>query len=156
MTANDDLATGERPGFAARYLNPFRLAAYLLVLFCIGHTTGALISVPSFGGQADAILAAMKSTHFQCQTSDCTWLGFYLGFGWIASIFFLASAAIAWFLGGVSRSAQRTLKPVAWTLFLSHTAGAVVVWTWFFIVPQVFATLVAVLLGYECLVKLRA
>jgi hypothetical protein len=152
----DAFRATERPGFAARYLNPFRLAAYLLVLFCLGHSTGALISLPSFGAQGDAVLAAMRSTHFQCQMSDCTWLGFYLGFGWIVSIFFLASAAIAWFLGGLSRSEQRTLKPVAWTLFLSHTAAVVVVWTWFFIVPQVFATVVAVLLGYECLVKLRA
>lgn len=153
---NGYLAGTARLGFVARYLNPFRLAAYVLILFCLGHTSGALISLPSFGPQGDAVLASMKATHFQCQTSDCTWFGFYLGFGWMVSVFFLVAAAIAWYLGGRSRVEQRALKPVAWVLFLGNVANAVIAWSWFFIAPQVFATVAAVLLGYECLVKLRA
>lgn len=153
---NTYVAAAERPGFVARYLNPFRIAAVILVLFFLGHTLGALIGLPSFGAQGDAVLAAMKETHFQCQTSDCTWFGFYLGFGWDVSVFFLLSAAIAWYLGGRSRAEQRALKPIAWSLFLSHVASAGIAWTWFFIAPQLFATVVAALLGYECLVKLRA
>ncbi len=109
----------------------------------------------SFGAQSDAVLAAMKATPFQCQTSTCTWFGFYLGFGWMVSVFFLVSAAIAWYLGGKSRVDQRALKPVAWALFLGNVANAAIAWNWFFIAPQFFATAVAVLLGYECLVKLR-
>lgn len=151
-----DYARNEsKPSFAARYLNPFRLAAYILILYCLGHTMGALIRTPSFGPPVDTVLAAMKSTHFRCQTSDCTWFGFYLGFGWTVSIFFLVSAAIAWYLGGLSRAEQRALRPIAWTLFLGNAAGAVVAWIWFFIAPQVFATVGAALLGYQC-VKLRA
>jgi uncharacterized protein YndB with AHSA1/START domain len=153
---NGYLAASERPDFVARYLNPFRLTAYVLILFCLGHTSGALIRLPSFGPQGDTVLAAMKATHFQCQTSDCTWFGFYLGFGWMVSVYFLVAAAIAWHLGGRSRMEQRALKPVAWALFLGNVANAVIAWNWFFIAPQLFATLVALLLGYECLVKLRA
>ena len=153
---NGYLAGGERSGFVARYLNPFRLAAYVLILFCLGHTSGALIRLPSFGAQGDTVLAAMKATHFRCQTSDCTWFGFYLGFGWMVSVFFLVVAALAWYLGGRSRVEQRALKPVAWALFLGTLANSVIAWNWFFIAPQVFGTVVAVLLGYECLVKLRA
>jgi uncharacterized protein YndB with AHSA1/START domain len=149
------LAARERPGFAARYLNPFRLATYILVLFCLGHTMGALVNIPSFGAQGDAVLAAMQSTHFRCQTSDCTWFGFYMGFGILVSIFFLASAAITWYLGGLDATAQRRLAPLAWTMFLSHAGSAVVAWIYFFVAPLVFATLVAVLLGYQCLVRLR-
>jgi len=153
---NGYLAASARPGFAARFLNPFRLTAYVLVLFCLGHTTGALIRLPSFGPQSDAVLAGMKATHFQCQTSDCTWFGFYLGFGWMVSVFFLVTAAIAWYLGGRSRLEQRALRPVVWALFLGNVANVAIGWTWFFIAPQVFGTVVAILLGYECLVKLRA
>ena len=138
------------------YLNPFRLAAIILILFALGHTFGALIGLPSFGAQSDAVLAAMKTTQFQCQTSQCTWFGFYLGFGWEGSVFLLLSAAIAWYLGGRSPTEQRALKPIAWALFLSQVAGTVIVWMWFFIVPQVFATVVSALLGYQCLVNLRA
>src|SRR5262249_42176501 len=153
---NGYLATSRRPGFVSRYLNPFRLVAYILILFCLGHSSGALIRLPSLGLQSDAVLAAMKTTHFQCQTSDCTWFGFYLGFGWMVSVFFLVAAAIAWYLGGRSRAEQRALKPVPWTLFLGNAANTVIAWSWFFIAPQIFATIVTVLLGYECLVKLRA
>jgi uncharacterized protein YndB with AHSA1/START domain len=152
---NGYLADAERPGFAARYLNPFRLATYVLILFFLGHTLGALINIPSFGTAGDAVLAAMRSTQFRCQTSDCTWFGFYMGFGIFVSIFFLATAAIAWYLGGLDRPRQRALAPIAWMLFLAYAANAVVAWTYFFIAPQVFATLVAVLLGYQCL-RLRA
>jgi len=152
---NDYLAAAVRPSFAARYLNPFRLTTYLLVLFFLGHTMGALVNIPSFGAQPDSVLAAMKATHFQCQTSDCTWFGFYLGFGWIASIFLIFSAAVAWFLGGLQRTQQLALKPIVWTLLLSQVANMVAAWTWFFVAPQLFATVVVMLLGYECLVKLR-
>lgn len=153
---NGYIVAAERPGFVARYLNAFRIAAVVLVLFCLGHTLGALIGLPSFGPQSDAVLAAMKATHFQCQTSDCTWFGFYLGFGWDVSVFLLFSAAVAWYLGGRSRAEQRALQPIAWGLFLSQLAGTVIAWIWFFIAPQVFGTLVTVLLGYQCLVKPRA
>jgi len=71
-----------------------------------------------------------------------------------ASAAILVAAAIAWYLGGRSRVEQRALKPVAWALFLGNVANAVIAWNWFFIAPQVFATIVAVLLGYECFVKL--
>lgn len=117
---------------------------------------GALINLPSFGQQGDAVLTAMRATRFPCQTSVCTWFDFYMGFGIMVSIFFLASAAITWYLGGLDRARQRTVAPIAWTLFLSHAANAVVAWGYFFIVPQIFATVVAALLGYQCLVKLRA
>jgi hypothetical protein len=73
----------------------------------------------------------------------------------MVSVFFLVAAAIAWYLGGRSRAEQRALKPVVWALFLGNVANAAIAWRWFFIVPQIFATVVAVLLGYECLVKLR-
>lgn len=147
------LAPGGHAGFAARYLNPLRLASYLLILFALGHTMGALVNLPSFDPQADAVLGAMRSTHFRCESSECTWFGFYLGFGIIVSIFFLASAAIAWFLGGLDRSKQHAWAPISWTLFVSHAANAVVAWLYFFIIPQMFATAVAALLAYQCLFR---
>src|SRR5262249_40945287 len=98
---NNHLAGQPRQGVAARYLNPLRLAAYTLVLFCFGHSMGALIHTPSFGAPSDAVWAAMRAVHFRCQTADCTWFGFYEGFGWLVSVFFLFAAAVAWFLGGL-------------------------------------------------------
>ena len=152
---NGYLTSGARAGFAARYLNPFRLAAYLLILFCLGHSLGALVNTPSFGAASDAVWAGMRAVHFRCQTSDCTWFGFYQGFGWLVSIFFLLSAAIAWVLGGLDRPTLRRLAPVAWALCLAHVAGAVLAFVWFFPASQVFALGTAVLLAVPCL-RLRA
>jgi len=149
------LTAGARPGIAARYLNPFRLAAYVLILFCLGHSLGALVNTPSFGPQSDAVWAAMRATHFRCQTSDCTWFGFYEGFGWMVSVFFLLSATIAWVLGGVDRPTLRRLAPVVWALCLSQLACTVLSFQWFFLAPQVFGTAATALLAVPCL-RLRA
>jgi hypothetical protein len=139
----------------AKYFNPFRLTTYLLILFCAGHTWGALLSNPHFGPGGDAILHAMKSVHFQVQGFERTWFGFYMGFGLTVSIFFVFSAAMTWFLGGLVRCEQRALAPLTWALFLSYLVNTVLSWTYFFPAPGIFSTLIAVLLGYECLKTLR-
>lgn len=143
----------ERPGVVARYFNPLRLSAYLLVLYFLGHTRGALLSSPPFGPASDAVLASMKSVHFQCLGSSCTWFGFYLGFGYLDSAFFLLCAAMTWYLGGLSRIDRRRLVPLTWMLFLSHVADAAIAWTWFFLPPQLFSTAIAALLGYESITQ---
>jgi hypothetical protein len=141
---------------SARYFNPLRIAAYVLVLYCLGHTSGALLSTPAFGAEANAVLSAMKSVHFACESSDCTWFGFYLGFGWFVSILFLLSAAVAWFLGGLDARDQRVVAPIAWVLFLAHAAGIVLAWRYFFLTPLIFSTLTTVLLGFHCVRVMRA
>jgi hypothetical protein len=134
----------------SRYFNRLRLAAYLLVLYCLGHTWGALLATPSFGAAGDTVVAAMKSVHFRCQAADCTWYGFYVGFGWMVTIFLLLSAGMAWLLGGLGPAERRRLLPLTWMLFLSHAVGAGLAWIYFFVAPGVFATAVALLLGWEC------
>jgi uncharacterized protein YndB with AHSA1/START domain len=89
-------------GFLATYLNPLRLSTYLLILYALGHTRGALLSAPPLGPEADAVRSSMQSVHFQCLGSTCTWFGFYLGFGYLVTVFFLLSAALTWLLGGLN------------------------------------------------------
>jgi len=139
-----------------RYFNGFRLSSYVLVLFFAGHTWGALLSVPHFGPAADAVLTEMKSVHFLAQNSNDTWFGFYLGFGWLVSVFFLFSAVVTWHLGGLEREEQRAMAPIVWALFLSYVVSAYLSWTYFFVAPGVFSIAVAALLGFECLKILKA
>jgi hypothetical protein len=134
-----------------RYANAFRLASALLVLYALGHTMGAVVAVPRFGDASDTVVALMQSVHVRSQGADCTWYGFYRGFGMLVTVFFVLSAVLAWHLGGLTLRAQRDLAPVAWTLFASHVAGAVVTWVYFFPAPIVFSTLIAALLGVACL-----
>jgi hypothetical protein len=137
--------------FAARYLNVYRLAAYVLILNTIGHTLGALVQTPQFGPESDTVVSMMKAVHLDAGGAVCTWYGFYLGFGSIASVFLLLLAFLAWDLGGKTASERRACAPLAWALFLASAGNAVIVWLLFFPVAQIFATLVAVLLGVGCM-----
>ena len=132
-----------------RYANPYRLATLVLVLYCLGHTFGALVSTPTFSPQSQTVLSAMKSVHFQANGSACTWFGFYLGFGYDVSIFFLFSGVLTWFLGGLSLDEQRRWARVTWALFASYAATIVLAVRYFFPVPIVFSSLVTLLLGIQ-------
>jgi hypothetical protein len=137
-------------GVGARYFNAFRLASYLLVFYTFGHTLGAVIKTPQFGAESDTVVALMKSIHVQAQSADCTWYGFYRGFGIFVSIYFVFSIFAAWRLGGMSEDDKAALMPFAWALFLSHLAGAFVAFAYFFAAPMVFSTAIAALLGLGC------
>jgi hypothetical protein len=136
-------------GVLTQYFNEFRLAAYVLVLYTLGHTWGAVVNTPRFGVASDVVVASMKSVHVYAQGSDCTWYGFYRGFGVFVSIYFVFSVFAAWLLGGESGT-DRRLLPIGWALFVSHAAGAIVAFVDFFPVPMAFSTAIAALLGFGC------
>jgi hypothetical protein len=142
--------TTSNRGALARHFNEFRLTAYLLVLYTLGHTFGAVINTPQFGADSDAVVAAMKSIHVVAQGSDCTWYGFYRGFGVFVSIFFAFSVYAAWKIGGATEQDRRSLLPIGWALFVSHAAGAIIAVAYFFPVPIAFSTVIAALLGLGC------
>lgn len=139
-----------RPSVAARYFNPLRVATYLLVFYTFGHTVGALFNTPSFSPQAEAVLASMRTVHFPVQGVERTWFNFWFGFGLIDSVFFIASAAIAWFLGGRSPEDRRSLRFITWTLFLGYAASIVIILQDFFMGPLLFSTLITICFGIEC------
>src|SRR4051812_26760812 len=47
-----------------KYFTPFRIATYLLLLFCAGHTAGGMLSQKSLGADADAVFDQMKTVSF--------------------------------------------------------------------------------------------
>jgi len=133
-----------------RFANPYRLASYVLVLYALGHTAGAVISTPRLGAAADAVAASMKSVHFDAQGSNDTWYGFYQGFGWLVSVFFLVSAVICWHIGGRPVRDRMGLAGITWPLFLSYAVSVVIACEYFFAASIVFAAAAAVLLGIAC------
>jgi hypothetical protein len=132
------------------YLTPYRLATYLLLIFCTAHTFGGLLFPSSNGPAGDAVLASMKSVHFTFNGADCTYYGFHLGFGLMASVFLLFSAALTWHLSRFP-GGNPVLRPVAWALFLAHVPTMVLSWQYFFAGPGISSTVIALLLGWECL-----
>jgi hypothetical protein len=135
----------------ARFFNVYRIASYALVLYALGHTMGAVVNTPALGPESDAVAATMKSVHIAAQGADCTWYGFYRGFGVFVSIFFIFSAVLTWYVGGRSAEDRRVLAPITWALFASYAASIVSASVWFFPAPIVFSTVVAALLGFACI-----
>lgn len=140
-------------------IRPSRAAAGLLLVFAITHTIGGLLFPPSNGLTADAVLASMKSTHFDFNGSDCTYYGFHMGFGLIATVYKVLSAALAWILGGeqvlLNPAVREAQRPLAWVLLYSQAATAFLSWKYFFAGPGVFSTVIVLLLGWECLTTFR-
>jgi len=130
-----------------KYLGDYRVATYLLVLFCAGHTAGGMLEQKSLGPDSDAVFSSMKAVHFVFNGADCTWYGFWFGFGITVSVFLLLSAVVAWTLAGVKPAHWPSVSPIAWALFASHVAQAVLSWKYFFVGPGVFSTAIAALLG---------
>lgn len=134
-----------------KYLGPFRVATYLLLLFFTGHTAGGMLSQKSLGPASDTVFAAMKTVHFDFNGSDCSWYGFWFGFGIMASVFLLFSAVVAWQLDKVDAEHWSAVSVIAWALVASQVANAILSFEYFFLGPGIFATLVAILLSYGSL-----
>jgi len=134
-------------------ITPFRIAAVLLIVFCAGHTGGGMLAQKSLGPQADAVFAQMKAVHFVFNGSDCTWYGFWFGFGMTSSLFLLLSAIIAWQLDKVGPAAWPAVSVIAWSLIAAHAANAFLSWKYFFLGPAVIGVLVTALMTWGTLRK---
>lgn len=137
-----------------KYLDPHRIAAVLLLLFCAGHTIGGMLGNGSLG-PGDAVFAQMKSVHFTFNGSDSTFYGFWFGLGLITSVFLLFSALVSWRLASVAAGDWHVVTPIAWALFASHVANAVLTLRYFFAGAGFLASLIALLLGVGALRKSR-
>jgi hypothetical protein len=137
-------------GILALYFNPYRLAAYVLGLYALGHTIGAVVLTPQFGPAGDAVASQMKSVHIMAGTG-ATWYGLFRGLGSTVSVFLVFSMAACWYAGGRSRRDRLILAPVMWALFASQVAGAVIAFAYLFSAPMAFSILVAALTGVGCL-----
>jgi hypothetical protein len=129
-----------------RFFTPYRLATYLLLVFCLGHTAGGMLGQKSMGAAADSVFAAMKSVHFQFNGADVTWYGMWFAFGLTASIFLLLSAVTAWQLDQVPAQAWPAVRPIAWALVVAQAANTVLSFEYFFLGPGILGVLITALL----------
>jgi hypothetical protein len=139
-----------------RYLTPYRIAAYLLVFFCAGHTAGGMLSEKRLGPGADAVFSAMKSVHFDFNGATVTWYGFWFAFGLMVSVFLLFSSVVAWRLDSVEPKSWPMVSTIAWALVASHACNAILSWVYFFAGAGFLATAIAMLLAAGAFRKERA
>jgi len=131
-----------------RHFTPFRIATYLLLIFCAGHTLGGMLAQKSLGPESDAVFASMKAVHFNFNGSTCSWYGFWFGFGLMVSVFLLLSAVVVWRLDGARPESWPAMSPIAWALVAAYACTAALSWAYFFAGPGVIATLVTLLLAF--------
>jgi hypothetical protein len=138
-----------------KQITSFRAASVLLFVFCVLHTAGGMLAQKSLGPAADAVFESMKSVHFDFNGADCTWYGFWFGFGITASIFLVLSSIVAWQLDRVPSELWPKVRVISWTLVLAHAGNTVISWKYFFSGPVVFGTLITLLLATGTLKKSR-
>jgi hypothetical protein len=120
----------------------YRIAAALILLFDIGHTSGFPWSDPRWGVD----LTSMKSTHFQIFGFTRTYWDFYVGFGLFVTVFLLLAAILAWQLGGLPANTLAGMRASALGLALCFIAVAVLSWRYFFMIPIVFSIVISLCL----------
>jgi hypothetical protein len=126
----------------ASYL--YRMAAVLLVLFAAGHTLGFRQADPTWG--VDALVGSMRSIHFDVMGFSRTYWDFFVAAGFTVGVFYLFAAVLAWQLGSLPADTLAVMRITVWTFALCFAAIALVSWTYLFIIPIVFSTLITVCL----------
>jgi hypothetical protein len=119
----------------------YRIAAVLLLLFAIGHTLGFRESDPQWG--ADAMLASMRSIHFDVQGFHRSYWDLFQAAGFCVGVFYLFAAILAWQLGGLPAANQRLMRGTAWIFALCFAAITIISWRYLFLLPIAFAFVIA-------------
>jgi hypothetical protein len=122
----------------------YRIASVLLLLYAAGHTFGFRQNNPDWG--ADAVLALMRSVHFDAQGFTRTYWDFFSAFGFFVSVFLLFSAVLAWLLGGLPAETLARVRGIAWALAICFVALTALTWRYAFTTPLVFSTLITIFL----------
>jgi hypothetical protein len=122
----------------------YRIAAVLLLLFAVAHTLGFSQSDPQWG--VDALLASMRSIHFDLQGFNRTYWDLFVAAGFSVGVFYLFSAVLAWQLGGLPAGTLAVLRGIPWAFALCFAAVTVVSWRYLFILPIAFSFVITLCL----------
>jgi hypothetical protein len=121
----------------------YRIAAVLLAIQALGHLAG-FRNVPP-GGHAGSVVLLMQDLRFPVEGVERTYWDFYLGQGFVTTIFLLFAAALSWQLGDAKRETLRQMPVVPWALAICLLACSALSWIYFVAVP---ATLASVITGF--------
>ena len=132
----------------------YRIAAVLLILFAAGHTVGFLRFTPPTA-EGVAVRDSMDNVSFHAFGRTLTYGGFYRGFGLFVTTFFLFSAFLAWYLGGLAGTDPKAIGSLGWVFVLLQLVSLVLSLIYFAPPPAVFSLLIAVCVGWAALLVQR-
>jgi hypothetical protein len=122
-----------------------RIASVISLLLAAGHTLGGSDSWSPVG--ESEVLKAMRTFRFEISGVSRTYLDFYLGFGFILSVYFLLQAILLWQLAAIARTEPLKVRPMIASFALASLACALLSLRFIFPVPVVFSGVLTVVLG---------
>jgi hypothetical protein len=122
----------------------YRIAAVLLLLFALGHTLGFRESDPAWG--IDTLLGSMRSIHFDMQGFNRTYWDIFVAAGFSVGVFYLFAAVLAWQLAGLAADTLAVMRVTVWAFALCFAAITLVSWSYLFLLPILFSTVITVCL----------
>jgi hypothetical protein len=122
-----------------------RGASALSVVFALGHTAGGLQhwSPP---GETE-VLRSMGTFRFDALGSSRSYLDFYLGFGYIISLYMLAQGLLLWQMASLARLSDARVRPMVTTCFALNVGATALDWTLFFVLPTVLSLMISICLA---------
>jgi hypothetical protein len=122
----------------------YRIAAVLLLLFALGHTLGFRESDPAWG--IDTLLGSMRSIHFDMQGFNRTYWDIFVAAGFSVGVFYLFAGVLAWQLAGLAADTLAVMRVTVWAFALCFAAITLVSWSYLFLLPILFSTVITVCL----------
>jgi hypothetical protein len=83
---------------------------------------------------------------FTVQGFQRAYRDFYVGFGLFVTVFLLFSAVLAWQFGGAARDVLVRIPAATWGLAACFVLVTIMSWRYFFVVPGILSTLIALCL----------
>ncbi len=93
------------------------------------------------------MLRVMRSFQFDVVGASRSYLDFYLGFGFVNSVYLLTQAVVLWQLGSMAPSDPTRMRPLIGIFFVASVASAFLSWKFIFLVPVVSFAAIAICLG---------
>ena len=122
-----------------------RITSLITLVFAAGHSLGGMGSWSPVGDTE--VLRAMQSFRFDAGGVTRTYFDFYLGFGWILSVYLCLQALLLWQLAALAKTEALRLRPLVASFFVASIVSAGLSWKFIFAVPAVSFSVIAVGFG---------
>jgi hypothetical protein len=123
-----------------------RAAAVIALLLAIGHSVG-YPWMPAKDPDSLAVVAAMRGSHFDVMGLTRSYFDFYVGFGWLLSVYLFGHAILYWLLAAVEKAQLPTVRAVVGVFFIEAIGIVGLSEKYLFWVPLIMNAVIALLLG---------
>jgi hypothetical protein len=146
---NRSLASTALAGVKMKMATWLRVAAVLSLLVALGHTSGGMQHW-SPDGETE-VLRSMGTFRFDALGSNRSYLDFYLGFGYILSLYLFGQVALLWQLASLTSLHEVRVRPLVATFLAVNVGTTALAWALLFVVPTAFSLVISICLAFAWL-----